>query len=83
MQFHENDDFYRQVRRAPVLSVGFEHQVEDVSLEALEANDDDRQDVLHFKDLVTETWAEGHRMNWTHFDNNGPRTTNTVERWHH
>lgn len=54
MQFHENDDFYRQVRRAPVLSVGFEHQVEDVSLEALEANDDDRQDVLHFKDLVTE-----------------------------
>lgn len=83
MQFREDDDFHRLVRRAAVLPLVPEHQVEDVWLEALEANDDDRQDVLRFKDYVTETWVEGHLMNWNHFDNDGPRTTNAVEGWHH
>lgn len=70
MQFRDNDDFHRLVRRAAVLPLVPEHQVEDVWLEALEANDDDHQDFLRFKDYVTETWVEGHLMNWNHFDNN-------------
>lgn len=68
-QFRENDDFHRLVRRAAVLPLVPGHQVEDVWLEALEDNDDDRQDVLRFKDYVTDTWVEGHLMKLNHFDN--------------
>lgn len=42
-----------------------------------------RLDVLRFKDYLTDTWVEGHLMIWNHFDNDGPRTTNAVEGWHH
>lgn len=55
VQFHEDDDFLRLVRRGAVRSLVPEEQVKDVWLEALEANDDDRQDVSHFKDYVTDT----------------------------
>lgn len=55
MQFHEDDDFLRLVRRGAVRPLVPEEQVKDVWLEALEANDDDRQDVSHFKDYVTDT----------------------------
>lgn len=55
MQFHEVNDFSRLVRIGAVLPLVPEEQVKDVWLEALEANDDDRQDVSHFKDYVTDT----------------------------
>lgn len=79
MQFLENDDFHRRVRRAPVLCLVFEHQVEDVWLEALEANDDDRQDVLRFKDYVTKNlgWMASDELVpfWQ------PWTTNNKHSW--
>lgn len=89
VQFHEVNDFFRlyiyiqQVRRGAVLPLLPEEQVKDVWLEALEANDDDRQDVSHFKDYVTDTQVEGHLMNWNHFNSDGPRSTNAVAEWHH
>lgn len=52
MQFHEDDDFLRLVRRGAVRSLVPEEQVKDVWLEALEANDDDRQDVR----ILKTTW---------------------------
>ncbi|XP_062612625.1 uncharacterized protein LOC134274356, partial [Saccostrea cucullata] len=82
-QFREDEDFHRLVRRAAVLPLVPEQRVEDVWFEALEDNEDDNQDVGRFKDYVTETWVEGHLMNWNHYDNEGPRTTNAVEGWHH
>ena len=60
-----------------------EHLVEDVWFQALNDNDSDGQAVLRFKDYVTETWVEGHLKQWNHFSNDGPRTTNAVEGWHH
>ena len=36
-----------------------------------------------FTDYVTEKWVEWHRRAWNHYDNDGPRTTNHVEGWHH
>uniref|UniRef100_A0A8W8K0R5 MULE transposase domain-containing protein n=1 Tax=Magallana gigas TaxID=29159 RepID=A0A8W8K0R5_MAGGI len=71
------------VRRAAVLPLIPEHRVEDVWLEALEDNGDDDNDVLRFKDYVTETWVEGHLTHWNHYENDGSRTTNVVEGWHH
>ncbi|XP_062584465.1 uncharacterized protein LOC134246160 [Saccostrea cucullata] len=64
-QFREDEDFHRLVRRAAVLPLVPEQQVEDVWFEALQDNEDDNQDVGRFK------------------DNEGPRTTNAVEGWHH
>ncbi|XP_056011504.1 uncharacterized protein LOC130051982 [Ostrea edulis] len=82
VRLRDDEDFHRLVRRAAILPLILEHQVEDVWFPALEDNDDDGQEVLRFKDYVTETWVEGHLPNWNHFDNDGPRTTNAVEGWH-
>ncbi|XP_062599326.1 uncharacterized protein LOC134260799 [Saccostrea cucullata] len=76
-------NFHRLERRAAVLPLVPEQQVEDVWFEALQDNEDDNQVVGRFKDYVTETWVEGHLINWNHYDNEGPRTTNAVEGWHH
>ena len=46
-------------------------------------NDDNTAAVVSFNDYMTETWIEGHFEFWNHFDHDGPRTTNAVERWHH
>lgn len=83
VRFREEDSVRLLVRRAAVLPLVPEHRVEDVWLEALEDNEDDDHDVLRFKDYVTETLVEGHLTHWNHYDNDGSRTTNVVEGWHH
>lgn len=83
VRFREENSVRLLVRRAAVLPLIPEHRVEDVWLEALEDNEDDDHDVLRFKDYVTETWVEGHLTHWNHYDNDGSRTTNVVEGWHH
>ncbi|KAJ8304337.1 hypothetical protein KUTeg_017920 [Tegillarca granosa] len=35
-----------------------------------------------FCDYVTEYWVENNRDIWSHFENEGPRTTNHLEGWH-
>lgn len=62
MQFCEKENFHRHVRRsrATVLLEELKHQVNDVKIEALAANEDDSQDVLPFKVYVIKTSTEGH-----------------------
>ena len=51
--------------------------------QTLEECDNDSVPVSTFKDYVTEQWVEGDRRFLNHYDNDGPRTTNHVEGWHH
>ena len=83
VMFKEDDKFRRLVRRAAVLPLVPENSIEDVWFQALEDNQNDSPPAMRFKDYVTETWVEGHLQHWNHYDNDGPRTTNAVEGWHH
>jgi len=57
--------------------------VEDLWFNALEENEDMSPEVTRFTDYVTESWVEGQQLDlWNHYNNDGPRTTNTVEGWH-
>ncbi|XP_060067176.1 uncharacterized protein LOC132547437 isoform X2 [Ylistrum balloti] len=42
-----------------------------------------KMEVMKYKDFVTENWGDGQNIQfWSHFDNNGPCTTNHAEGWH-
>lgn len=82
VRYTEDDNLKRLVRRAAVLPLVPSADVEDVWFSALEENNDNTPEVTRFTDYVTETWVEGRRQGWNHFDNDGPRTTNNAESWH-
>ena len=71
------------VRRAAVLPLVPENSVDDFWFLALEDNQNDSPHEMRFKDYVTETWVEGHLQHWNQCVNHRPRTTNSVEGWHH
>lgn len=81
--YKNNEEVRKLVLRAAVLPLVPPPSVEDVWFNALEDCDIDTPQVMRFKDYVTENWVEGNRLSWNHYDNNGPRTTNHVEGWHH
>jgi len=82
VRYREDESIQRLVRRAAVLPLVPVHLIEDVWFAALENIDDDSAEVTRFTDYVTETWVESDRRQWNHYDNEGPRTTNSVEGWH-
>ena len=83
-EFRDNDDIKRLVRRAAALPLVPVNKVEDAWFETLEECEEDSQNVLKFKDYITERWVEHYELeSWNHFDTEGPRTTNHVEGWHH
>jgi len=80
-RYREEDDVRRLVRRAAVLPLVPPGAIEDVWFEALESVEM-TPDINRFTDYVTETWVEGDIFQCSHFDHDGPRTTNHVEGWH-
>lgn len=82
LRYREDDAIQKLVRRAAVLPLVPVNLVEDVWFAALEDIDDTSDAVRRFTDYVTETWVESERREWNHFDNEGPRTTNSLEGWH-
>lgn len=81
--FKDNEEVKKLVLRASVLPLVPLASVEDVWFQTLEECDNDSVPVSKFKDYVTEQWVEGDRRSWNHYENDGPRTTNHVEGWHH
>ncbi|XP_060080091.1 uncharacterized protein LOC132559482 [Ylistrum balloti] len=79
--YRDNEDIHRLIRRAAVLPL---IRIEDYWFNAW----NDLKDVnlpvetTTFTDYVTTQWVEGDRNIWNQFDNDGPRTTNTLEGWH-
>lgn len=53
--------------------------IEDVWFKALESVEM-TQDIKRFTDYLTETWVEGDIFLCSHFDHDGQRTMNHVER---
>lgn len=82
--YTENEDIHRLIRRASVLPLVPNADVEDVWFNALNDLEDVELpvDVSPFTDYVTEQWIEGDRQQWNHFETVGPRTTNHLEGWH-
>ncbi|XP_060078201.1 uncharacterized protein LOC132557697 [Ylistrum balloti] len=84
LPYRDNEDIRRLVRRAAVLPLVPEQQVEDVWFHALQDIEyaDLPADVTPFTDYVVDQWVDGDRPVWNHYDNDGPRTTNHLEAWH-
>ncbi|XP_060081811.1 uncharacterized protein LOC132561098 [Ylistrum balloti] len=81
--YRQDEDIYRLIRCTAVLRLFPQHHVEYYWFNAL----DDLKDVdlpvdtTAFINCVNTKWMEGVRPVWSHFDNDGPRTTNILEGW--
>ena len=82
VQYRQDPQTQKLVRRAAVLPLVPAQQVDNVWLNALADNDDNSIQTTKFKDYVTEIWVEGNIQGWNQFDNDGARTTNHIEGWH-
>ncbi|XP_046339071.2 uncharacterized protein LOC124120313 [Haliotis rufescens] len=78
------EEVKKVVRRASALPLVPLDMVEDVWADAI-ADRPQGVKVTRFMDYVTTTWVEGSWSKdlWNHFGNQGRRTNNNLEGWHH
>jgi len=86
MQTHYSDDpiIHQLVRRAAVLPLVPQANIEDVWFNALEdlEQSSPTTNPTSFTGYVTTYWVETHRHLWNHYLTQGSRTTNHLEGWH-
>jgi len=83
--YTEDMEVKKLVRRAAALPLVPLDKVEDVWLETISDSPQGEQ-VVRFMDYITTQWIEGRVFQphvWNHFDNDGRRTNNNLEGWHH
>ncbi|XP_071118353.1 uncharacterized protein [Haliotis cracherodii] len=78
------EEVKKVVRRASALPLVPLDMVEDVWADAI-ADSPQSVKVTRFMDYITTTWVEGSWSKdlWNHFGNQGRRTNNNLEGWHH
>ncbi|XP_046547382.1 uncharacterized protein LOC124257380 [Haliotis rubra] len=83
-EYKHDEDVTKLVRRAAALPLVPEDKVEDVWVDAI-GNAPQGEKATQLMDLVTSTWIEGSwpLSMWNHFGNDGHRTNNNLEGWHH
>ncbi|XP_048240880.1 uncharacterized protein LOC125374129 [Haliotis rufescens] len=84
MDYKEDEEVKKLVRRAAALPLVPRDKVDDVWLDAI-ADSPAGPKVTAFMDYVTTSWVqEGAFMPeiWNHFENQGHRTNNHLEGWH-
>ncbi|XP_067676243.1 uncharacterized protein [Haliotis asinina] len=84
VKYSEDPEVKKLVRRAAALPVVPLDKVEDVWAETVGDNPGGEK-VMRLMDYVTTTWIEGpwSPTMWNHFGNDGHRTNNNLEGFHH
>ncbi|XP_048236991.1 uncharacterized protein LOC125372081 [Haliotis rufescens] len=84
MDYKEDEEVKKLVRRAAALPLVPRDKVDDVWLDAI-ADSPAGPKVTAFMDYVTTSWVQGQAFMpeiWNHFENQGHRTNNHLEGWH-
>ncbi|XP_048248804.1 uncharacterized protein LOC125378046 [Haliotis rufescens] len=84
MDYKEDEEVKKLVRRTAALPLVPRDKVDDVWLDAI-ADSPAGPKVTAFMDYVTTSWVQGGAFMaeiWNHFENQGHRTNNHLEGWH-